>query len=204
MEAIIAQLVDAVNMLGTPTVLDWAPIFLSVVAVFIAWYVPARIAKKQNQIAIFDKLFNSYSQLLLVRSFAKSVKDYDFTDIEQDSCALRDMFFVHFEIHFGYYPDISDAKKISKAISVLRKSEIQLYMLSMLISKDVKQKENCNNHISAICEPLFTLVTILIMHYPEKTDEADKCLKEFIQSTENFFSLYADKVEKSLINGGRV
>ena len=43
---------------------DYGPIILSAIALFVAIYIPCHIARKQNQIAIFEKLYTSYSQLL--------------------------------------------------------------------------------------------------------------------------------------------
>lgn len=64
------QLIEAVNASNATTFLDWAPIILSVISVLIAVYIPVKLARKENQIAIFEKLYAAYSQLLAVRAFA--------------------------------------------------------------------------------------------------------------------------------------
>ena len=57
------QLIEAVNASNATTFLDWAPIILSVISVLIAVYIPVKLARKENQIAIFEKLYAAYSQL---------------------------------------------------------------------------------------------------------------------------------------------
>lgn len=73
------QLIEAVNASNATTFLDWAPIILSVISVLIAVYIPVKLARKENQIAIFEKLYAAYSQLLAVRAFADCIKAYKFT-----------------------------------------------------------------------------------------------------------------------------
>ena len=51
------QLIEAVNASNATTFLDWAPIILSVISVLIAVYIPVKLARKENQIAIFEKLY---------------------------------------------------------------------------------------------------------------------------------------------------
>lgn len=68
------QLIEAVNASNATTFLDWAPIILSVISVLIAVYIPVKLARKENQIAIFEKLYAAYSQLLAVRAFADCIK----------------------------------------------------------------------------------------------------------------------------------
>ena len=67
------QLIEAVNASNATTFLDWAPIILSVISVLIAVYIPVKLARKENQIAIFEKLYAAYSQLLAVRAFADCI-----------------------------------------------------------------------------------------------------------------------------------
>lgn len=57
------QLIEAVNASNATTFLDWAPIILSVISVLIAVYIPVKLARKENQIAIFEKLYAAYSHL---------------------------------------------------------------------------------------------------------------------------------------------
>ena len=96
--------------------MDWAPIILSVISVFAAIYIPWRIAQKQNRISIFDKLYAAYSELLLVKSFAITIREYKF-DIElEDALRNRELFLVHFETAFGYHPDVSDITACKESI----------------------------------------------------------------------------------------
>ena len=60
------QLIEAVNASNATTFLDWAPIILSVISVLIAVYIPVKLARKENQIAIFEKLYAAYGRLRIV------------------------------------------------------------------------------------------------------------------------------------------
>lgn len=96
------QLIEAVNASNATTFLDWAPIILSVISVLIAVYIPVKLARKENQIAIFEKLYAAYSQLLAVRAFVDCIKAYKFTGGKQSAQETRELYCVHFETSFGY------------------------------------------------------------------------------------------------------
>ncbi len=193
------ELTEAVKALGTPTCLDYAPIILSVIAVAVGIYFPSRIAKKQNQIAVFDKLFAAYSQLLLVKSFATAIKEYSFVGDSQIVHRNRELFCVHFEPSFDYHPNLSNYEEsIGKAIAALRKCETQANMIPLLIAKNGKQQLLCSGRISAVFEPLFSLTTEIILFHPDKAEETDKLLKEFVRATDGFFSEYSAKIESDL------
>ena len=105
MEDLMQRMIEAVNELGKPTLLDWAPIGFSTLAIIVAVLIPSIIAKKQNKIAVFDKLFDAYSHLLMTKSFAEAIKDYVFTSDPLEVQRLRALAFVHFEAALGYKPD---------------------------------------------------------------------------------------------------
>lgn len=199
MEELLKQLISAVKELGAHSILDWAPIFLSVVAVFVAVYVPVKIAKKQNQIEIFDKLYTAYSQLILVKSFAATVKNLNFQgDLQADfkECTL---FCVHFETSFHYHPDLIHSQdSIGKATAVLRTNEIQANMIPLLIAKNAKEQNQCYKKIIAIYEPLFSLVTAVILYNPDQVEETNSNLQEFVKATDAFFNEYSEKIESAL------
>ena len=203
MENLMGELINAVAQLGIPTFWDFVPVLLSAAAVFVANYVPSRIAKKQNQLAVFDKLYTAYSQFLLVRGFSTSIRTYTFTGDQYEARRNIDLFFVHFEAAFGYRPDLQDytasVMSIGTATSVLRKSETQVYMLPLLIAKNVMQKETCSKKISAIYEPLFLLVAHAIMPESDELSEMDQNLKDFVTATDAFYSEYADAIEAALM-----
>ena len=192
------NLIEAIKELGTPTILDWTPVFLSVIAICVAVYVPVRIAKKQNRIAIFDKAFDSYSQLKLVRSFADAIENNNYSCDSQEAHRLRALTFVHFESSFGYRPDINDFEvSIGKALSVLRINETKAHMLPFLVFRG-EEKDKCDQMITAIYEPLFSLMTGLILFDQSRANGEDDSLKEFVKATETFFGSYAERIEKTL------
>ena len=143
------QLIEAVNASNATTFLDWAPIILSVISVLIAVYIPVKLARKENQIAIFEKLYAAYSQLLAVRAFADCIKAYKFTGGKQSAQETRELYCVHFETSFGYRPVLSEAREsVGRALAALRKNELQANMTSLLISgtDEAKKRMRKQNH----------------------------------------------------------
>ena len=182
--------------------LNWGPIIVSAVAIIVAILVPSRIAHRQNQIAIFDKLYVSYSQFLLVKSFASLVDGYYFTGELHDVFRTRSLFCVNFETSFGYHPDLQDFESsIGKATAVLRKNEVQAYMLAMLISKNEKQKKECADMLSAVYESLFVLTVEVLSPSAEDTKVIDQHVQDFVSSCKEFSDKYSDDVERMLLCG---
>lgn len=200
MKCVITQLIDAINNLGTPTFFDWMPIVLSVVTAATAIYIPVRIAKKQNQIAIFDKLYTAYVQLLLVKNFAGVIQGCCFTGDSTDVMKSCELFSVHFEKDFGYKPDIFNGQNsIGTATAALSKNETQAYMIPLLISEDTIQKKECSEHIEKIYGSLYLLTTNVVLFNWEFAEETNELLKEFTANINSFFDLYADKIEDALL-----
>lgn len=195
------RLIEAVNALGKITFLDWAPLILSVIATWAAIYVPSKIAKKQNKIAVFDKLYTAYGKLLMVESFAHAISDYGF-DKEDGALSDRYNYFINFKTNFEYYPDIMDEEtSIGEAMAALSRNEIQAYMIAMLISKNEKQKRECSKMISAIYEPLFQLTKQVIMFEECEVEHVMEVKREFVKNTRDFFDRYARDIEKKLLCG---
>ena len=196
------QLIEAVNASNATTFLDWAPIILSVISVLIAVYIPVKLARKENQIAIFEKLYAAYSQLLAVRAFADCIKAYKFTGGKQSAQETRELYCVHFETSFGYRPVLSEAREsVGRALAALRKNELQTYMIPLLISKTEAQKDACAEKLSAIYEPLFLLTTDVIMYRSKDTEETNAALIGFIKQVDTFFDAYCDVIESALLCG---
>ena len=196
------QLIEAVNASNATTFLDWAPIILSVISVLIAVYIPVKLARKENQIAIFEKLYAAYSQLLAVRAFADCIKAYKFTGGKQSAQETRELYCVHFETSFGYRPVLSEAREsVGRALAALRKNELQTYMIPLLISKTEAQKDACAEKLSAIYEPLFLLTADVIMYRSKDTEETNAALIEFIKQVDTFFDAYCDVIEGALLCG---
>ena len=194
------RMIEAVNELGKPTLLDWAPIGLSTLAIIVAVLIPSIIAKKQNKIAVFDKLFDAYSHLLMTKSFAEAIKDYVFTSDPLEVQRLRALAFVHFEAAFGYKPDLdSYEESIGKALASLRNNETKVHMISLLIAKSKNEMKSCATAINAIYEPLFLFVTALVMFDLRNPDNINVNLKDFIQAINAFFVSYSETIEDELL-----
>lgn len=193
------QLIEAVNASNATTFLDWAPIILSVISVLIAVYIPVKLARKENQIAIFEKLYAAYSQLLIVRGFAGSIEGIKFS-AESRVLEARELYGVCFETSFGYRPNlIEEEESIGKALVALRKNELQTYMIPLLISKTEAQKDACAEKLSAIYEPLFLLTADVIMYRSKDTEETNAALIGFIKQVDTFFDAYCDVIESALL-----
>lgn len=180
------QLIEAVNASNATTFLDWAPIILSVISVLIAVYIPVKLARKENQIAIFEKLYAAYSQLLAVRAFADCIKAYKFTGGKQSAQETRELYCVHFETSFGYRPVLSEAREsVGRALAALRK----------------EAKNECESKITAIYESLFSLTMEVILFFPDKAVETNEAVIEFVKHVDTFFDAYCDVIESALLCG---
>lgn len=196
------QLIEAVNASNATTFLDWAPIILSVISVLIAVYIPVKLARKENQIAIFEKLYAAYSQLLAVRAFADCIKAYKFTGLKQSAQETRELYCVHFETSFGYRPVLSEAREsVGRALAALRKNELQANMTSLLISGTDEAKNECESKITAIYESLFSLTMEVILFFPDKAVETNEAVIEFVKHVDTFFDAYCDVIESALLCG---
>lgn len=196
------QLIEAVNASNATTFLDWAPIILSVISVLIAVYIPVKLARKENQIAIFEKLYAAYSQLLAVRAFADCIKEYKFTGGKQSAQETRELYCVHFETSFGYRPVLSEAREsVGRALAALRKNELQANMTSLLISGTDEAKNECESKITAIYESLFSLTMEVILFFPDKAVETNEAVIEFVKHVDTFFDAYCDVIESALLCG---
>lgn len=195
------QLIEAVNASNATTFLDWAPIILSVISVLIAVYIPVKLARKENQIAIFEKLYAAYSQLLAVRAFADCIKAY-ITGGKQSAQETRELYCVHFETSFGYRPVLSEAREsVGRALAALRKNELQANMTSLLISGTDEAKNECESKITAIYESLFSLTMEVILFFPDKAVETNEAVIEFVKHVDTFFDAYCDVIESALLCG---
>ena len=202
MRGYMQQLIEAVNASNATTFLDWAPIILSVISVLIAVYIPVKLARKENQIAIFEKLYAAYSQLLAVRAFADCIKAYKFTGGKQSAQETRELYCVHFETSFGYRPVLSEAREsVGRALAALRKNELQANMTSLLISGTDEAKNECESKITAIYESLFSLTMEVILFFPDKAVETNEAVIEFVKHVDTFFDAYCDVIEGALLCG---
>ena len=185
------QLIEAVNASNATTFLDWAPIILSVISVLIAVYIPVKLARKENQIAIFEKLYAAYC-----------IKAYKFTGGKQSAQETRELYCVHFETSFGYRPVLSEAREsVGRALAALRKNELQANMTSLLISGTDEAKNECESKITAIYESLFSLTMEVILFFPDKAVETNEAVIEFVKHVDTFFDAYCDVIESALLCG---
>ncbi len=193
------ELIETIDNMDAPTFLDWAPIILSVIAVAVAICVPSIIAKRQNKIAVFDKLFAAYSQLLTIRSFEQTIKDYRFCGSLFDIKSLRRRLCFDFMSCFGYLPDLNDCEESAeKAVAILRNVEAQASRIPLLISLNKSQYENCNKQLQVIFDLLFKITDWFIAFDPSKTEETGKYVKQFVDETEAFFKEYSGIIETEL------
>ena len=188
------------DIINSPLLPSWLSVFLSSAAILVAIGVPKAIAQKQNQIAVFDKLFSSYAEFLKIYEFSQAIREYRFSGKSIDVLNTRNLFCLHFEPCFGYKPDIRNGdKSIGTALAALRKNELCVHMIPLLISKKQKDNELSSNMINAIYESAFFLLTEVIFYSAEEAESTNAHLREFVKNTEAFHSAYAEKIENQLI-----
>lgn len=188
------------DIISSPLLPTWLSVFLSSAAILVAIGVPKAIAKKQNKIAVFDKLFSSYAEFLKIYEFSQEIKDYRFSDKSIDVLNTRNLFCLHFKLWFDYKIDFNNgAESIGAALAKLRKNELCVHMIPLLISKNQKDNELSSNMINSIYEPAFSLLTDVIFYSAEEAESTNAHLRAFVKNTEAFHSAYAEIIEKQLI-----
>ena len=100
------------------------------------------------------------------------------------------------------HPDPDDFENsIGQAIAALRKNELQVYMLPMLISKNTKQKNKCDEMIPPIYEPLFQITIDMLSSKPIDIDDFKKNANLFVDKVNAFISSYGELIESMLLCG---
>lgn len=137
------DLVQAIMSLGIPNWLDIVTVAISGLSLLLAIFVPFRIAKNQNRIALFEKRMEAYKELERTLEFAKSVSSQNALSPNSglDSQINKVSFINLFSSVFEVPSELTDIEKqLDYVLTFLRKEEAKVSSLSFLYGKQTSNK----------------------------------------------------------------
>lgn len=184
--------------------LEIIAILISGAALFFAIWT----AHRQNTIALFEKRFVAYSNLLRVKAFADMIQNGECSfqlkdliatgkDPEIEAHRRRSEILLNFQAVFFDSTEKPDSTTIARVtLFTIRSTELSLHTLPMLYSKYLPNKGIAvNEEITKIFE-YFALFMNAITSSTVPLN--DQFRTDFVSATEAFFKKYADLFEKGL------
>ncbi len=189
-------------------IVDVLSVIISGAALVFAIRVPKKIAEKQDEIALFEKRFSAYADLLKLNSFAGilSSRQYSFSekDIRErgaipvlEIIQLRQQVLYHFEIIFDCELEGKGEKETAQTVLAIMKSiEISIHSLPLLYSEYMPQKgKEANEKIKDIFESVMTLMTEITWPTGSVDDENRT---NFVKNMKSFFEKYSELFESKM------
>lgn len=153
-----------------------ASIIISGAALVFAIFVPVRIANKQNKIALFEKRFEAYANLLKLKAFSDLLKREDcFFDSKNLATANSQNIsgergrrcnevLLNFQAFFYSGDKKPDGVNVARVmLYTVRNLELSLQTLPMLYSKSLKNKGvGASKEITKIFEDLAAFINSLV------------------------------------------
>lgn len=188
--------------------LEIISIVISGVALIFAIFVPIRIADKQNKIALFEKRFEAYSNLLKLKAFSELLKKEECSfdskiimatgrDFEGEKYRRCNEVLLNFQTFFHNGEQKPDSMNVARiTLYTVRNLELSLQTLPMLYSKKLVNKgEDANKEITKIFED-FTWFMISLTE--AGGPQSDKRRTDFVANMNAFVDKYADVFEKEV------
>lgn len=183
-------------------------IIISGTALIFAILVPVRIANKQNKIALFEKRFEAYANLLKLKSFSDMLKKEECSfdskiiaaanpqNIDGERGRRCSEVLLNFQSFFYNGDKRPDGVNIARVmLYTVRNLELSLQTLPMLYSKNLKNNgKEANKEITKIFEDLAALINSLV------TCETNCELyrTNFIVKMDSFADKYSNIFEKGI------
>lgn len=189
--------------------LEIVSIAISGLALLFAILVPVRIANKQNKIALFEKRFAAYSDLLKLKAYSDLLKSDECSLLSKDVEATgknpidemnrrRKQILVNFHAFFCGDVKSSEDKSVAQfTLFTIRTLEISIHTLPMLYSKKMSNKGRvAGNEITIMFEDLSKFLEAMIPSQHASVN--DKYRTNFITEFDAFFDKYADIFENGI------
>lgn len=196
----IGNAIVTLNQVGW---IDIVSLLLSGVSLVLAILVPNRIARKQDQIALFERRLSAYCELLKVTKYTEWLLSYEIQDAtilpEFADATIRNTILRNFAAHFGLEtPERPfSAFFIDKAAPTIRGSFLSAYALHFLYSAQLDEKR------VAFCNELEHIYLTLINFIESVCNNAPLTqmlqLRHDLISKVNQFREYYDNLLQRLI-----
>ena len=165
-------------------------------------------AHRQNTIALFEKRFSAYSNLLKLKSFSDMVKKDECSFQRKDLAASgkdpqSEMYrrcsevLLNFQALFHSGEEKPDANNVVRVtMFTVRSLELSIHTLPMLYSKQLPNKgRDSNKEITKIFEYLALFMNAVMAPTVPVNDQHRA---DFVSSVDAFFEKYADKFEAGI------
>ena len=182
---------------------------LSAVAVFAAISIPAFIARRQNKIALFEKKYEAYSEILKFICFANQLEGLKFIKHPSDRVHVSQVFdamkkpnaiLYSMSIIFGfkYEESIGQNEKLQLFLSEIKRSEHRIYsslfLFSNLESSIIERMiSTCQDFIYYVINVSRNLADLAVSGGDDETARA------FILACGRFSPKQKSKIEKDLL-----
>ena len=188
--------------------MEFLALAVSVVAAIAAVYVPWKISNRQDKIALFEKRFEAYSDLLKLKSFADVIGKQDCSFKMEDLAATgkdpnSEMYrrcseiLLNFRSYFCGETESPVGNDLARTtIYRIRSLELSIHELPLLYSGQMKKDSvEASDEITGIFASLAMFMQAIIspIHPVD-----DKNRTDFVERVSVFFEKYADVIEKEL------
>lgn len=159
----------------------WASAVISGVAIWFAVSAPKHIARKQNDIALFEMRFSSYNIYLKYISFAEMIREI--TTPER----LRQAF----SYNFMEYGSVSDLKEL---VLIIKSDEKQLMSGLFLFSN------SCDGEtIQGILQGMLEVISLMKYEKTEFSEEDKAKVVSFCDKCKSFKDEYMGRMRRQLV-----
>lgn len=189
-------------------VLDYALVLVPIIVSCIAIAISVKTAKKQNKIALFDKRFEAYANLLKLKAFADILKRTECSfeptaiakanpqNIDGEKGRRCSEVLSNFQAFFYNGDKKPDGVNVARVmLYTVRTLELSVQTLPMLYSKVLRKNGmDANKEITEIFESLAAFISSLI----SCDSNNEKYRVEFVEKMDTFADKYSNVFEKGL------
>lgn len=152
----------------------FAPLLLSSIAIYLAIYIPSRIAKQQNKIAIFKRRLDVYSELNKLKYFHLCLENTKLEKMSKNSSweFLRALFIPQDEKGFVITDDLNRSTIVCAQIDRMKCILLEVDLIFTIDS-------SVNFNIEAFAAKYWKLGLCLTASFSE---DSMKCKNEFIEA----------------------
>ena len=211
MDKLISVLEETNSLLSqgfNNNVIEIISIVISGFALIFAVLVPIRIANKQNDIALFEKRFVAYANLLKLKAFSDMLKKDECSfnskiiatvnpqNIEGERGRRCSEVLLNFQAFFYEGENSPNGVNVARVtLYTVRNLELSLHTLPLLYSKSLENKgEDANKEITRIFEDLASFMDSLINCGPQN----EQYRANFVANMDLFVDKYSNVFEEGI------
>ena len=202
------EIVKAIEKIAEKNIIDYLLVIVPIVASLIAIVISIVVSQKQNKIALFEKRFDAYANLLKLKAFSDMLKKEECSfdpkviaaanaqNVDGERGRRCGEILLNFQAFFYDGEKKPDAVNVARVtLYTIRNVELSLQTLPMLYSKTLKDKGNiANKEITKIFEDLTLFMNSLITCDRNN----DQYREGFVAKMDLFVDKYSNIFEKGI------